>query len=411
MAKKKRVFERLNRSLKEKKPLELLVKTNFSSKERVIRALSKHSIKTHDFRFIPWFYIKLPGKKAIEFVTAVLKSEEHNSEFYDEIKEVLSLIKEIDIPGKVRKLDYNIGYEIPSSSLTKELVRDKLTRKIQTEYWNLKAIHSIEANKISVGSGIKVGVIDTGIDYEHEELKERFSEEKGYDFIKEDNDPYDLNGHGTHVAGIITGKSVGVAKEVQLYALRVLDEEGAGSEVDVMRAVEWSLEEKLDIINLSLGSPESTEAFEDLCYYAFNNGLLIIAAAGNEGFGIEYPAGYDGVIAVTAVTEGLRHAYFSNIAETNDIAAPGVNVLSSFPNNTYEVLSGTSMATPHVTGAMAVLKSLLESRGESARPSELEEIMKGTTQALKNTTEYPYEYVFGSGLLRVDKMVLSGARQ
>ncbi len=397
MIKKKDLFKELHKSLRENRPIELLVETEFYHKERLLNFFKRRAIKIHNFEYIPYFSVILDPKIALHISKYVTKGILSNE--IRESENLLKLIKSIEKSNKVhvRVFDYNENQE-------KER---KTGKKTFDSFWNLKAIHSYEANNKADGSGVNVGIIDTGIDYTHKEILDNFTDLKGYDFIMNNTNPFDLNGHGTHVSGIVAGKTCGIAKKVNLYAIRVLDADGAGSEVTVMQGIEWALKNNMHIINMSLGSEEASKAFEDLCDYAFNNNLLMVAAAGNEGFGYSYPAAFDGVISVAAINTELKHAYFSNVADTNDISAPGVSILSSFPDNTYRVLDGTSMATPHVTGAISLLLGLNQNPGRE----KLESILKGTAEILTNNTKFPYKEVYGSGLLRADNMVNSMLEQ
>jgi len=270
------------------------------------------------------------------------------------------------------------------------------------DLWNLDAIGANEAMEYADGSNIEVAIIDTGVDYTHSDLADRFGHDKGYDFINNDSLPMDENGHGTHVAGIVAGSKTGIARNSTLYALRVLDRDGYGSELDVIRAISYAIDKGYDIINMSLGSPFRSSGLESVCNSAYEHGLSLVAAAGNEEFGESYPASYGkSVIATAAIDSDLKHASFSNICETNDISAPGVDVASTYLGETYEVFSGTSMAAPHVAGTLALLLSL----NKDSSPDLREDIIKRFSQKLDNPSQYDYSSVFGAGLLRADEIM------
>jgi subtilisin len=226
------------------------------------------------------------------------------------------------------------------------------------------------------GEGIKVAVIDTGINYLHEDLQANYK--GGYDFVNKDADPFDDNGHGTHCAGVIAAADndiavVGVAPKASLYALKVLNSAGNGYTSDIIAAIQWATTTiKMDVISLSLGSSVGSTAMQQACDAAFNSGIVVVAAAGNNGAArtgtnILYPARYPNVIAVGATNQNNVRASFSNTGPELDLMAPGVSILSDYidvsaydyPRNLDTLyMSGTSMATPHVAGTAAlILKS------------------------------------------------------
>ncbi|MFH1181896.1 MAG: S8 family peptidase [Candidatus Woesearchaeota archaeon] len=341
-------------------PLELLVRT--SSKDETANALERVGKVKHVFEFIPYLSFACGADDAEHIRDALLKKDGSNG-----YRQLARLIEAMDISSKVA------------------LPKPQKAGRAMSGFWNLENIGAYEAQKIGAGYDVKVAVIDTGIDYTHPELRNNFGSEKGYNFV-DGKEPYDDNGHGTHVSGIIAGKKCGIATDCQLYSLKVLNKDGEGTEADSMAAIEWALKKNVDIVNMSLGAPVASAAFEDMCYYAKSQGLLLVAAAGNNGYGASYPAAFDdAVIAVAAVDYDNNHADFSNIYETNDISAPGVDITSSYPGG-YETLSGTSMAAPHVTGSLAIALGLSGS-------DDLEEIMEKTATHLGERDEY------GAGLI------------
>jgi subtilisin family serine protease len=236
--------------------------------------------------------------------------------------------------------------------------------------WGVKRIGAgIVHESGNKGAGVKIAIIDTGIDYNHEDLNANFNKNLlGYDFVNSDNDPMDDDGHGTHVAGIIAAEDnddgvVGVAPDAELYALKVLDDTGSGYMSDVVLAIQWatdpdgdgSASDRLDIINMSLGGQKNI-FLEWACNLAYLDGLLLVAAAGNGG-SVIYPAAYDSVIAVSATDRDDALASFSSTGKQVELAAPGVNINSTLPGNEYsgETWSGTSMASPHVAGTAALV--------------------------------------------------------
>ena len=218
------------------------------------------------------------------------------------------------------------------------------------------------------GAWVKVAIIDTGI-AEHEDL----NIVDGKSFVEYTSEYNDDNGHGTHVAGTIAALDngvgvVGVAPEASLYALKVLDSNGSGYVSDVIFAIQWasdpdgngSADDRLDIINMSLGADRGNIFLKWACNLAYDDGLLLVAAAGNnDGGSVIYPAAYSSVIAVSATNSNNTLASFSSTGKQVELAAPGVNINSTLPGNKYsgddEKWSGTSMASPHVAGTAALV--------------------------------------------------------
>jgi subtilisin len=240
--------------------------------------------------------------------------------------------------------------------------------------WGVQHIGSEIVHNSSInGSGVKIAILDTGIDYYHEDLDDNYK--GGYDFVFNDPDPFDdsWNGHGTHMAGIAAAENngigvVGVAPEADIYAVKVLDGSGFGLASWVIAGIEWAVENDMDIITMSFGSGPDDPDLESLklaCDNAYNSGVLLVASAGNTlGGDVLYPARLDSVIAVTATNESDQYASFSPIDPEVELAAPGVDInstissMASLPTTEkYWHMSGTSMASPHVAGTAALIMS------------------------------------------------------
>ncbi|MFW6013693.1 MAG: S8 family peptidase [Nanoarchaeota archaeon] len=267
-------------------------------------------------------------------------------------------------------------------------------------YWNLKNIKAPEAWNITKGNGSSVLIIDTGVDYNHMALRDRFNSEKGYNFVANTNDPADDNGHGTHVAGIVAGKNTGVAPFANLFAAKVLNRYGVGSTTNIIRAVDYAIENDFQVANMSLGSPRFNYAFESICRKACNSSVCLVGAAGNDGYGPEYPASYPGVISVAALTRDNRHPPFSNIHRTVDISCPGVQVFSTFLGNDYKRCTGTSMATPHTAGLAALGYSVKY----SLKPGDFEKALKESARELGRGESNQREK-YGAGLAQANGIV------
>ena len=352
-------------------PIELIVKTDYGKRDWLAGELGKIGKVTRVYDSIPYLSFRCDAADAEKLNQSFRKLADHKA-----YRSIASSISVIDVSNTVKIPDFTRS-------------------RRSSDTWNLENIGAYEAKKIASGEGITMAVVDTGVDYGHPEVSHAFGTVKGYDFIRNGSDPMDFNGHGTHVAGIATGRNYGVASGCRVYAVRVLDENGSGNEADTIAGLDWAASHDADVINMSLGSEYASTALEDMCYFLADKGVLIVAAAGNSGFGPNYPAAFgDPVVAVAAVNRRNRHADFSNIYDTNDISAPGVNITSSYLGG-YETLSGTSMAAPHVSGALALAASALKSE------CDLEGMMEETAQKL-DSGGIPRRDVYGAGLVRAD---------
>jgi subtilisin family serine protease len=238
---------------------------------------------------------------------------------------------------------------------------------------------------LGTATSIVTAVIDTGVDYTHPDLASNIwtntdevagngidddgngfvDDVRGWDFVNNDSDPMDDNGHGTHVAGTIgavgnNGIGVtGVAWTASIMPLKFLDQSGSGSLSDAIKAIQYARVNGAKIINASWGGGGFSSALQSAITQFITSGGLFVAAAGNEATNNDvtpsYPANYQGVISVGASTRTDTRASFSNYGTSVDVFAPGQSILSTLPGNRYGSLSGTSMATPQVAGALALL--------------------------------------------------------
>ena len=207
------------------------------------------------------------------------------------------------------------------------------------------------------GDDVVVAVMDTGIDYNHPDLKDRMWEGIGYNFVDNSNDPMDNDGHGTHVAGIVAS----VAPNARLMALKVMEEEG-GRWVEVAQAIKFARDNGADIITMSFGGEQSpmARATQIQMNFAYQQGVLMVAAAGNDNTDRKmYPAANEQVIAVSALDRNMDKASYSNYGDWIELAAPGGDgserIISTIPGDSYGYKMGTSMACPFVTGVAALM--------------------------------------------------------
>lgn len=211
---------------------------------------------------------------------------------------------------------------------------------------------------------IKVGIIDTGISNTHPDLLANIK--GGVNTINPRRNWNDDNGHGSHVAGIVAALDnnigvIGVGPAIDLYAIKVLGASGSGYLSDVIEGIQWAIANKMQVINMSLGTTSNIQSLHDAVIAAKNAGIVVVAAAGNSGSStngsstVTYPAAYPEAIAVSATDQNDVIASWSSRGPELDLAAPGVDIYSTYKQTSYATLSGTSMAAPHVAGTAALV--------------------------------------------------------
>ncbi|MFC7531733.1 S8 family serine peptidase [Actinoplanes sp. GCM10030250] len=253
------------------------------------------------------------------------------------------------------------------------------------QQWDFAKLKVADAWKKSTGAGVTVAVIDTGVDAKHPDLAGNVL--SGYDAIaNKAGTVTDANGHGTHVAGTIaavTGNGVGVsgiAPDAKILPVKVLGSNGSGNMSDAAEGIIWAADHGAQVINMSLGSTSKVTAVTNAINYARNKGVTVVAAAGNSrssGSPVNYPAADAGVIAVAATDSGDKVAGYSNAGSYVDVAAPGSSITNTYPTalgNGYKTMSGTSMASPHVAGVVALLKGA----NASLTPDQVEAALEKT---------------------------------
>lgn len=230
----------------------------------------------------------------------------------------------------------------------------------ETIDWGLSNFQIPQQWRDTRGQGIRVAVLDTGIETRHPDLAEAIDESR--DFTGSVVGPADRVGHGTHVAGTIGARRnqigvVGVAPECRLLIGKVLGDDGSGRDDHVAKGIDWACDLGADVLSMSLGSPQPSAAIAAAIARAVAKGKFVICAAGNSGRpdSVDYPAKLPDTVAVGAVDRHGRVAPFSSRGDEVDICAPGEDVLSTYLNSGYAKLSGTSMATPFVSGVVALM--------------------------------------------------------
>jgi thermitase len=251
-------------------------------------------------------------------------------------------------------------YVEPNMKLQAQIVPNDPYWSLQ---WGPQKLDADWAWNTTVGDhSVLVAVVDTGIDYNHPDLNPNYIP-LGYDWVNNDSDPMDDHGHGTHVAGIIAAalsNGIGIAglAQVGIMAEKVFDSWGVGFDSWIAKGIIDATDKGAKIICMSLGGYFSSETLHNAVKYAYDHGVLLVAAAGNDAANAPlYPAYYEEVIAVAATDQDDSPAYFTNFGPWIELSAPGVSIYSTFLDNTYRYASGTSMAAPHVVGTAALMLS------------------------------------------------------
>lgn len=305
--------------------------------------------------------------------------------------------------------------------------------------WGIERIKAPDAWPTSTGEGIQIAVLDTGVDKDHEDLYVNIV--WGISVVGDvESTKYkdwrDKNGHGTHVIGTIAAMNndvgvVGVGYNIQIYAIKVLSDSGFGTWEDLAEGIWWAIkgpdgiidgdgdgivagdpdDDAAEVISMSLGGWSKDKAVEEAVKAAYQYGIVLVAAAGNEGDdGVLYPAKYPEVIAVAAIDEDDKVPDWSSKGPEVELAAPGVRVLSTVPHDKYEKYSGTSMACPHVSGTVGLMISKILAEGDTYTVSDIRDILHTTAENIPiagEDTETGWDEASGYGVVRADKAVAS----
>ncbi|MBW5448694.1 S8 family serine peptidase [Cohnella sp. CFH 77786] len=251
--------------------------------------------------------------------------------------------------------------------------------------WGVRHIQAPDAWSKTTGHNVHVGVIDTGIDFMHPDLQH--SIDRGINLIYRTEPPYDDNGHGTHIAGTIAAANrlegmIGVAPRATIHPVKAFDQNGTAYVSDIILGLDWCVRNRMHIVNMSFGMQTRSNSLLQAVMNANQAGVIVVASSGNDGRSseIDYPARYGHTIAVGATTEQGRVAPFTNRGPI-DIYAPGDKIVSAWLDGKYREMSGTSMATSHVSGAIA----LLIAYRPGLSPAQIKEIVKQSAKTLRGS--------------------------
>jgi VCBS repeat-containing protein len=351
-------------------------------------------------------------------------------------------------PGQLRQLQRAAGVETVEIDAPLAMF-DHATATGDLEYENAWGVEHIGTREVhqagNTGQGIKLAIIDTGIDYVHDDpdnqpyvVDPEFAGNYagGYDFFNNDLDPMDDNGHGTHVAGIAAAEKngylvVGVAPDVELYALKVLGAQGNGEYSGLIAALGWAITHDMDVVNMSLGGHEVSAALQTAIASAYDAGITLVAASGNVNPGsiqellygcqVAYPAAYSQVIAVSFTGQNDRLTGYSCTGPQVDLAAPGDQIFSPVPAGPvgscmfctpqgYSAQSGTSMASPHVAGVASLMlrAGIDDADDDGFVADDLKAHLCANTMPAQGmaTTDSRYPNWYGCGIVDADKALI-----
>jgi thermitase len=304
-------------------------------------------------------------------------------------------------PSSADKVGAVAGEGFSGTASEQSSIAPALNDEYSDKQWALGKIQAFEAwQSAAADSDVLIAVLDTGIDETQEDLAGRVVASVNF---TESPTTDDIYGHGTHVAGIIAAtanNSTGIAglSNSSLLNVKVANDRGFCNASAVAQGIIWAVDNGAEVINLSLAITGSTEALEQAVDYAWENGAILVAAAGNYGNSTPvYPAGYDNCLAVTATNLDDKLAILANHGQWVNIAAPGADIYSTLPDDDYGFKTGTSMATAYVSGLAALLfplasdsdgnglvndevRSAIEGSGD---PTEIPDIAQGRINAVR----------------------------
>lgn len=384
------------------------------------------------------FFLYLPSYSSASFKQETLKNEENSkalkdqqiiiqaedSSFKIEDKKIYNDIEKIEKLQEINMETVQVKESKDVNQMIKALQQDDEVKIVEAN--KVRTLNSVVSNDPyfkyqsslllsnipevwsfldGTKEQITVGVIDSGIMKEHEDLQGQFVE--GYNFLEGSDNVYDLNGHGTAVSGIITAKSnngVGIAgisgnQDVKIMPLQVAYEDGSIYTTDIVAAINYAIQHHVDILNLSFSGPSYSVAENAAIQKAIQSGIILVAAAGNSGsFKNEYPSSYPGVISVGAVNGSKVRSSFSNYGSTLDLVAPGEDILTTDSKGWYSKWSGTSFSSPHV----AAIISLMKAAKPELKLADINTLIRQTSLDLGAVGRDNY---YGYGLIQANKAI------
>lgn len=256
---------------------------------------------------------------------------------------------------------------------------------------------------------VKIALVDSGVDYNNPDLKNRVLKNSGYNFVNDNTNVMDYLGHGTQVAGIIAaqgGNKIGITGivgglNVKLIPVKVLDNQGRGPSDVVANGIRYGADMGADIINVSIDFEVHDRAIEDALNYAWNKGSFVVVASGNSNSSCDSysPAGDEYAYTVAAIDEQYKRPYFSSYGKAVKVAAPGVDILTTTLSDNYEEESGTSMSAPIVAGIAAMMKA----QNPSLTPNQIASILNSSAM---DVIDKGWDKYSGYGLVNAYKAVL-----
>ncbi|NVB34905.1 S8 family peptidase [Bacillus licheniformis] len=273
---------------------------------------------------------------------------------------------------------------------------------VQEIPWGVKKVNAFSLWTERGKQKVKVAVLDSGIDKKHKDLKGKIKGEFNAIDVTLNSD--DEVGHGTAIAGIIAAEDnsfglVGIAPETEIYSVKVLNSKGKGSLDNLVKAIEWCLDNNIQVINLSFGLAKDKPILREAIDKAVNSGIIVIAAAGNNyGENVDYPAAYEKVFSINAVDRNNKIADFSSKGKI-DFCAPGVEIPILSPGNKYDTENGTSLAAAHVTGIVSLILQNNDKFGINSKDDIYKQVYSVLSEMSIDLGKEGKDEIYGEGFL------------